>query len=132
MGTTSRFSIGRDTLVRYVFESHFFDKVPELAEFKPLFEKCRATYQEELAKKGCTCRMTTAWAKDCLTPLLEKVDAAKKTNHDLVRNFIRYVGKYSEGSAVDHVGVTIMYDTNYDIFVDKTETPETVNENANI
>lgn len=124
MPTTSRFSIGRDNLIRLVFEDRFFEKVPELAELKPLFATCKETYQTELAKKGCSCRMTTAWAKDCVTPLLERVDAAKTTNHDLVRNFIRYIGRYSDGAEVDHVGVSVLYDTNYDIFVDKTENQE--------
>lgn len=124
MGTTSRFSIGRDTLIRYVFEEDFFNKVPELADLKNLFEQCRTTYKTELEKKGCACRMTTAWAKDCLTPMLDRVEDAKKTNHDLVRNFIRYVGKYSDGAEVDHVGVNIVYDRNYDIFIDVEPKPE--------
>lgn len=118
MATTSRFSIGRDTLIRYVFEDNFFDKVPQLIDLKPQFEVCRETYKKELEKKGCSCRMTTEWAKDCIKPMLDRVAAAKKTDHDLIRNFIRCVGKYSEGSDVDHVGVGIMYDQHYDIFID--------------
>lgn len=64
--------------------------------------------------------MTTAWAKDCLTPMLDRVEAAIKTDHDLVRNFIRIIGRYGDGSDVDYVGVTVIYDKTYDIFVDKT------------
>ena len=131
MGTTSRFSIGRDTLIRYVFEDDFFNKVPELADLKELFAQCKETYQQELAKKGCTCRMTTNWAKDCISAMLQKIEDAKKTNHDLVRNFIRHVGKYSEGSEVDHVGVSVLYDKTYDIFVDK-EPAQELTQNANV
>lgn len=125
MATTSRFSIGRDTLIRYVFEDNFFDKVPELADLKDLFAQCKDAYKKELEQKGCSCRMTTAWAKDCLTPMLNQVDAAKKDNHALVRNFIRFVGRYGDGSDVDHVGVTIIHDNTYDIFVDTPQNQET-------
>lgn len=127
MAITSRFSIGRDTLVRYIFEDNFFEKVPELSDLKDLFNQCRETYKQELEKKGCTCRMTSAWAKDCVTPLLERVDAAKTNNHNLVRNFIRYVGKYGEGSDVDYVGVGIIYDKTYDIFVENPQPEEKAN-----
>jgi|688.fasta_scaffold201458_1 hypothetical protein len=124
MSTTSRFSIGRDSLVRYIFDEGFFDRVPELADLKDLFASCRNTYQQELAKKGCSCRMTTAWAKDCITQMMDKIDAAKKENHALVRNFIRIVGHYASDADVDHVGVTVMHDKTYDIFVDTTPATE--------
>lgn len=131
MATTSRFSIGRDTLIRYVFEPDFFQKVPEVLDLEPAFNHCRETYKTELEKKGCSCRMTTEWAKDCLTQMLDRVDAAKKINHDLVRNFIRCVGKYSDGADVDYVGVTVIHDKTYDIFVDTTPQEENT-DNANI
>lgn len=124
MATTSRFSIGRDTLIRHVFEDNFFDKVPELADLKPSFETCRERYKTEVEKKGCSCRVSSAWAKECIDQLLERVDAAKKTNHTLVRNFIRFIGRYSDGADVDYVGVSILYDKTYDIFVDSTPEPE--------
>ena len=120
MGTTSRFSIGRDTLIRYVFEDDFLNKVPELSDLRDLFAQCKEAYKQELERKGCSCRMTTEWAKDCLTQMLDRVEAAKKTNHTLVRNFIRVVGRYGDGSDVDHVGVTVIHDKTYDIFVDTT------------
>lgn len=122
MSTTSRFSIGRDTLIRYVFEDDFFNKVPQLSDLRDLFAKCKETYKQELAQKGCSCRMTTAWAKDCLTQMLDRVEAAVKTDHELVRNFIRFVGRYGDGSDVDYVGMTIMHDKTYDIFVDTRPT----------
>jgi hypothetical protein len=131
MGTTSRFSVGRDSLIRQIFESDFFDKVPQLEDLRPLFETCRETYKSELEKKGCSCRMTTAWAKNCVTPTLDRIEASKKTDHDLIRNFIRYIGKYSPEAEVDHVGVTIIYDKTYDIFVD-TDGEATELEHANI
>jgi hypothetical protein len=123
MGTTSRFSISRDTLIRHAFEDNFFVKVPELIAFKEMFANCKETYKKELEQKGCTCRMTTEWAKPCVLPMMEQVEAAKKTNHALVRNFIRCIGRYSEDADVDHVGVSIIYDKTYDIFVD-TAAPE--------
>lgn len=118
MPTTSRFSIGKDTLIRHVFEDNFFDRVPQLADLKDLFNTCRTTYKAELAKKGCTCRMTSEWARDCITPVLERVEAAKTTDHDLVRNFIRHLGRFGEGADVDHVGITVIYDRNYNIVVE--------------
>jgi hypothetical protein len=124
MATTSRFSIGRDTLARLVFSNDFFDKVPGLDDLKSNFAQCQEAYKKEVEKKGCSCRVNYEWSKSCLTELLERVDAAKKTNHDLVRNFIRFIGRYSDGAEVDHVGVSILYDKNYDIFVDKDTAPE--------
>lgn len=125
MATTSRFSIGRDTLIRLVFEDNFFDKVTALADLKDNFATCREKYKTEVEKKGCSCRVSSEWAKECVTQMLERVEAAKKTNHDLTRDFIRFIGKYSDGAEVDHVGVNILYDKTYDIFVDKTPEPET-------
>jgi hypothetical protein len=125
MATTSRFSIGRDTLIRLVFEDNFFDKVPALADLKDNFAKCRETYKTEVEKKGCSCRVSSEWAKECLLQMLERVEAAKKTDHNFIRDFIRFIGKYSEGAEVDHVGVSILYDKTYDIFVDKEPAPET-------
>lgn len=124
MATTSRFSIGRDTLLRLVFEDNFFDKVPTLIDLKENFAKCKQNYKTEVEKKGCSCRVSTEWAKECVLPMLARVDAAKKTDHNLIRDFIRFVGKYSDGAEVDHVGVSILYDKTYDIFVEKDPAQE--------
>ena len=129
MGITSRFSISRDTLIRHIFEDTFFKHVPQLIDLEPQFKTCQETYKQELEKKGCTCRMTTEWAKDCLNPLLERLVAAKKTDHDLVRNFIRHVGRYSDGADVDYVAVGVLYDKFHDIFVDTTDAEKN---NANV
>lgn len=132
MSITSRFSVGRDTLVRYIFADNFFEKVPQLADLKELFEGCKTAYKEEAAKKGCSCRVTSAWAKDCLDTLMPILEVSKRDEHELIRNFIRCVGGYSADADVDQVGITILYDTPYDIFVDTSATEEKAEPNADV
>jgi hypothetical protein len=119
IGLTSRISVSRDTLIHDLFERDFFERVPDLDYLKPKFEACRQVYKDELGKKGCTCRMNSNWAKPCLTETLDAVEAAKKTNHELVRKFIRFISHRDPNTAVDHMGVGIIYDRHYDIFVEQ-------------
>lgn len=122
IGLTSRISVSRDTLIHNVFERDFFERVPGLEHLKPKFDECRQVYKDELAKKGCTCRMNSNWAKPCITELLDTVEGMRATNHPLIRNFIRFIAHRDENAEVDHMGVGIIYDRHYDIYVDRPET----------
>lgn len=117
-----------DTLARYVFADTFFTQVPQLGELRPDFEQCRERYKEETAKKGCSCRVSAEWMRPCVTKLLDVLSAATRTNHDLIRAFLRAVAKKGPNDNVDHLAVMIVYNQSYDIFVDTTSTEaETTN-----
>ena len=117
---TGRFSVGADTLARQVFAPDFFTQVPELAALQPDFDQCREHYKAETEKKGCSCRVSSEWMRPCVTKLLDTLTAARQTNHELVRKFIRIIAKKGADAEVDHLAVTIVYNQPYDIFVDTT------------
>lgn len=121
---TGRFSLGADSLARQLFGEDFFTRIPDFEHLRSAFDECRAQYRDEVAKKGCACRVTSAWMQPCVGRVLEELDAAKKTNHDLVRKFVRFIAQRGPDENVDQFAVMIVYNqTTYDIFVD-TSPPE--------
>jgi hypothetical protein len=121
MGTTGRFSISHDTLARFVFLPEFLTQNPSFDFMRDDIERCRSAYQEEVKKKGCSCRVDNSWAAPCLSLLLTTLERANKTDHETVRKFIRFVGRKSDDVDVDGLGVNIIYgDKTYTIFLDHT------------
>jgi hypothetical protein len=112
--------MGADTLARHVFAPDFFTHVPELVGLQTDFEHCREHYKTETKKKGCSCRVSSEWMRPCITKLLDMLAGATRTDHTLIRKFIRAVAKKGADEAVDHLAVTIVYNQPYDIFVDTT------------
>jgi len=118
---TGRFSISHDTLARSLFADDFLTKNPDFEIFKPDFEQCKNTYNDEVKKKGCSCRVDSSWATPCLDKVLATLDAATRQNHDLIRRFIRFISKRPDEYDVDGLAVNIIYaDKMYNIFVDPT------------
>jgi len=126
MGITGRFSLSHDTLARAVFTDEFLAKNHAFEFMRGDIQQCRDAYQEEVKKKGCSCRVDHSWAAPCLTLLLSTLETANKTNHDMVRNFIRFISRKQDDIDVDGLGVNIIYgDKTYTILIDK-ESTETV------
>lgn len=123
MGVCGRFSVSFDTLTRYLFSNDFLDRNPRFESLRDTFAHCKATYQQELDKAGCSCRMTTGWAKTCVEQVILILEDAKINDHDTVRRFIRFVGKRSDNEDVDQLGVNILIgNERYDITVVKQPT----------
>ena len=126
MGITGRFSLSHDTLARAVFTDEFLTKNPAFEFMRGDINQCRNTYQEEVKKKGCSCRVDNSWSAPCLSLLLSTLETANKTNHDMVRGFIRFISRKPDDAEIDGLGVNVVYgDKTYTIFIDK-ESTETV------
>ena len=89
--------------------------------------QCRGAYDEEVKKKGCSCRVDSRWSEPCLDVILSTLEQANKTNHEMVRRFVRFVSHKPDEVDVDGLGVNVIYrDKTYSIFIDKeTETTPT-------
>lgn len=121
MGTTGRFSLSHDTLARSIFTDEFLVKNPDFESLRDNIAQCRQNYQDEVKKKGCSCRVDNSWSEPCLAVILPMLEQANKTNHDMVRRFVRFVGRKSDDVDVDGLGVNIVYgDKTYSIFIDHT------------
>lgn len=122
MGVSGRFSLSHDTLARSIFQDEFLEKNPDLEFMREPIVQCRQTYQDEVKRKGCSCRVDNSWSSPCMSLLLPALEQANKTNHDMVRRFVRYVSRKPDDADVDGLGVNIIYgDKTYSIFIDKTE-----------
>lgn len=129
MATTGRFSISHDTLARAIFNDEFLKTNPDFESIRETLEQCKQTYQDEVKKQGCSCRVDGSWSAPCLNLMLPMLEQASKTNHDMVRRFVRFVSKKPPEVDIDGLGVNILYgDKTYSIFIDKepqqTETAE--------
>lgn len=123
MGVTGRFSLSHDTLARMVFTDEFLQKNPDLEFLRGDMDQCRQNYQDEVKKKGCSCRVDSSWTQPCLSVLLPALEQANKTNHDMIRRFIRFVGRKPFDADVDGLGVNIVYgDKTYSIAIEQTPT----------
>ena len=87
-------------------QADFFEKLPALAHLKPLFDECRAAFNESAKKNGCRCRADTTVLFNCVSPFLLALDGFKETEPETVQQFIRYVAKDDN---VGSTGVTIYY-----------------------
>lgn len=121
MTITGRFSLSHDSLARSVFSPEFLTKNPDFEYLRGDIEQCRQNYQDEVKKKGCACRVDSSWAAPCLSLILPALAAACKTNHDMIRRFIRFVAKKPEDINIDGLGVNVVYgDKIYDIAIEHT------------
>lgn len=124
MSVTGKFSLSHDTLARTIFTDEFLTKNPDFEVFRADIEKCRQNYQDEVKQKGCSCRVDNSWSTPCLSMILPALEQANKTNHDMVRRFVRFVSRKPDTIDIDGLGVNIVYgDKTYSIFIDKTEIP---------
>lgn len=122
MGVTGRFSLSHDTLARSIFNDDFLTKNPDFEFMRDNIAHCRQTYNDEVKRKGCSCRVDNSWSEPCLSLILPTLEQANKTNHDMVRRFVRFVSRKPEDVDIDGLGVNIIYNgKTYSIFVDKTE-----------
>lgn len=121
---TGRFSLGAATLARHIFTPEFLTQMPEFEVLREDFDKCREHYRTETEKQGCSCRVSAEWMRPCMIKVLDILMAARKTNHDLIRKFLRFVAKKSANENVDHLAVMIVYNQSYDIFVDTSPNEE--------
>lgn len=123
MGVSGRFSLSHDTLARSIFQDEFLEKNPDLEFMREPIAQCRQTYQDEVKRKGCSCRVDNSWSMPCMSLLLPALEQANKTNHDMVRRFVRYVSRKPDDADVDGLGVNVIYgDKTYSIFIDNAET----------
>ena len=121
MGVSGRFSVSFDTMTRYIFSDEFLTKNPAFEALKDKFAECKNTYQQELEKAGCACRMTSDWAKNCVSGVINILEAAKTNDHDTIRKFVRFVGRKGDEDDVDGLGVTLIIGANrHDISIVKT------------
>lgn len=121
MSTTGKFSLSHDTLARAVFTDEFLVKNPDFESLRENIAQCRQNYQDEVKRKGCSCRVNNAWSEPCLALILPMLEQANKTNHNMVRQFVRFIARKPDDVDIDGLGVNIMYgDKTYTIFIDHT------------
>lgn len=61
-----------------------------------------------------------------MSVVLPALEQANKTNHNMIRNFVRFVSRKPDDVDIDGLGVNVIYkDKTYSIFIDKEETPAT-------
>lgn len=118
---TGRYSLSIDAFGGHIFADDFFAVFPEFQDLQPLADECRAVREAELAKKNCRCRINSRWMQPFVDKVLDGFIAAKTQNHDLVRRFIRLVAAREADENVDSLAVYVIYNDNYDIFVDPFE-----------
>jgi hypothetical protein len=122
MGLTGKFSLSHDTLARSIFTDEFLKKNPDFEFMRTAMEQCKQTYSDEIKKKGCSCRVDGSWSEPCLSVVLPALEQANKTNHTMVRNFVRFVARKPDDVDIDGLGVNVIYkDKTYSIFVDTEE-----------
>lgn len=121
MGITGKFAVSHDTLARSIFTDEFLEKNPALEFLRSELEQCRVNYNEEVKKKGCSCRVDSSWAAPCMTRVLDTLEQANKNNHDMVRQFVRFISRKPPDIDIDGLGVNIAYgDKTYTIMIDNT------------
>lgn len=122
MGVTGRFSLSHDTLARSIFNDDFLTKNPDFEFMRENIAQCRQTYHDEVKRRGCSCRVDSSWSEPCLSIILPALEQANKTNHDMVRRFVRFVSHKPDDVDIDGLGVNVIYGgKTYSIFIDKEE-----------
>jgi hypothetical protein len=103
---TRMISLNRDNIMQITQRPDFFEKMPALANLIPLFDECRAAFDESAKKSGCRCRADTTVLFNCVSPFLVALEKCKETDPETVQQFVRYIAKDEN---VESTGVTIYY-----------------------
>jgi hypothetical protein len=126
MGVSGKFSISHDTLARSIFSEAFLTKNPDFEFLREEFKQCQQNYKDEVKKQGCSCRVDNSWSAPCLVKVLDTLETGNKTNHDMIRRFVRFISRKEDDADVDGLGVNIIYgEKTYAIMIDTDNIPAT-------
>ena len=98
--------LGRDDLLRLIFEDDFFEQNAGLAAQQEEVLACRAAYQKSAARSSCRCGGNPRLAFACMDNLLAKLTELKTAAPDVVRAFVAYAGRKRNKDATS---ITIYY-----------------------
>lgn len=85
--------LGRDDLLRLIFEPDFFEQNPGLESQQAEIVACRAAYSQSAAKSRCRCGGDPRLAFECMDNLLARLTTLKQENPEIVCSFVAYVGR---------------------------------------
>lgn len=85
--------LGRDDLIRVIFEADFCDQNPAFEDHREEITACRDAYNKSAAKNTCRCGGNPRLVFACTDNVLAKLSAFKTANPGAVQAFVSFVGQ---------------------------------------